>query len=248
MTSLPPLLHSPEEFPRLSEEDCIAIQNTLAPYVLQRNTFWEEMPRTAAGVDLAYWRQGEEEMAVCCVVTVDCQTKQVVEKRQASGRVAFSYLPGCFAFRELPLVIAAAAKLREWPDIFVFDGNGILHPRGMGLAAHASFYLRAPTMGVAKHYYRVDGAESAEPGEEPGSFGEIVKEGQVLGRAVRTRRGVKPVFVSVGNWVTLDTATRLALQLTGGGSRLPLPTWYADLETHTQRQQLREPHRPEKSE
>ena len=66
----------------------------------------------------------------------------------------------------------------------------------------------------------------------------------MLGRAVRTRRGVKPVFVSVGNWVTLDTATRLALQLTGGGSRLPLPTWYADLETHTQRQQLREPHRP----
>ena len=63
MTSLPPLLHSPEEFPRLSEEDCIAIQNTLAPYVLQRNTFWEEMPRTAAGVDLAYWRQGEEEAA-----------------------------------------------------------------------------------------------------------------------------------------------------------------------------------------
>lgn len=229
----------PEQFPDLTEADCIAIQRDLAPHVVQRNAFPEGMPHTAAGVDLAYWRQGEEERAVCCIVMVDCQTKEVVEKQHAAGRVTFPYLPGCLAFRELPLVLEAAAKLREKPDIFVFDGNGILHPRGLGLASHASFYLEVPTMGVAKHYYRVEGAKLSDPDGIPGSYGDIVAEGKILGRAVRTHAGVKPVYVSAGNWIELDTATRLALWLTGEGSHIPIPTRYADLETHFQRQRLK---------
>ena len=163
----------------------------------------------------------------------------MVEKRQASGRVAFSYLPGCFAFRELPLVIAAAAKLREWPDIFVFDGNGILHPRSMGLASHASFYLNTPTVGMAKSYFKVEGARFDPPGPEAGMSSDIVREDRVLGRALRTRREVRPIFVSVGNWIDLDTACKLALALTDQESHIPIPTRYADLETHIQRETLR---------
>ena len=151
----------------------------------------------------------------------------------------FPYIPGCLAFRELPLVLAAAANLNQKPDIFLFDGNGILHPRRMGLASHASFYLAAPTFGIAKHYFRVEGAHFTIPADETGSWSDIVKDGQILGRAVRTHQGVKPVYVSVGNYIDIETVTKLSLMLTDTDSHIPIPTRYADLETHIQRERLR---------
>lgn len=229
---------NPKAFSGLTEADCIAVQRQLAALLSDRSPLTARTVRTAAGVDLAYWREGEEERAVCCIVVLDCETGQVLEKRHAAGTVSFPYLPGCLAFRELPLVVEAAAQLSAPPDIYLFDGNGILHPRKMGLAAHASFYLDAPTAGIAKHYFRVEGASFTEPGQEAGSWSDIVRDGSVLGRALRTRRGVKPVYVSVGNRVDLDTVTALALRLTDGESRIPRPTRLADLETHAQRRIL----------
>lgn len=180
---------NPKAFSGLTEADCIAVQRQLAALLSDRGPLTARTVRTAAGVDLAYWREGEEERAVCCIVVLDCETGQVLEKRHAAGTVSFPYLPGCLAFRELPLVVEAAAQLSAPPDIYLFDGNGILHPRKMGLAAHASFYLDAPTAGIAKHYFRVEGASFTEPGQEAGSWSDIVKDGSVLGRALRTRRG-----------------------------------------------------------
>ncbi|MDE7193662.1 MAG: endonuclease V [Oscillospiraceae bacterium] len=225
------------DFSGLTERDCIQIQRELSPRIVQQNAIAPEDIRTVAGVDIAYWNENGAEHAVCCIVVID-KGRAVIEKQYSAGRVDFPYIPGCLAFRELPPVIETARKLEHKPDIFIFDGNGILHPRGMGLAAHASFYLEAPTMGIAKHYFKVEGAEFTMPPPEKGSFSDIIKNGRVLGRAVRTRGGVKPVYVSVGNHMDIETAARLALELTDEESHIPAPTRYADLETHIMRNKM----------
>lgn len=231
-------LLSINDFSKLSESECIAIQNELSGEIVQNCPLTFEEIRTVAGVDLAYWISGTE-YAVCCIVVVDVKSRQVTEKQWSTGKVDFPYVPGCLAFRELPLVIETAAKLEQKPDIYLFDGNGILHPRRMGLAAHASFYLDAPTAGIAKHYFRVDGAEFAMPDIEKGSVSDIKKDEEILGRVVRTQSGIKPVYVSVGNHMDIDTAVRLALTLTDSESRIPVPTRYADMETHILRGKLK---------
>lgn len=225
------------ELSKLSESECISVQNELSGEIDRSCPLAFEEIRTVAGVDLAYW-SGNAEYAVCCIVVIDVKSRQVTEKQWSAGRVNFPYIPGCLAFRELPLVIETAEKLNNQPDVYLFDGNGILHPRRMGLAAHASFYLNAPTAGIAKHYFRVDGAEFTMPAIEKGSVSDIAKDGEILGRAVRTQSGVKPVYVSVGNRMDIDTAVRLALALTDSESRIPIPTRYADLETHVMRREL----------
>lgn len=230
-------LISVNEFPGLSEGECITIQNELSGELVQSCPLAFDDIRTVAGVDLAYW-SGSAEYAVCCIVIIDVESRRITEKRWSAGRVDFPYVPGCLAFRELPLVAETAAKLARKPDIYLFDGNGILHPRRMGLAAHASFYLDAPTIGIAKHCFKVDGAEFTEPDTEKGSVSDITRDGELLGRAVRTQSGVKPVYVSIGNRMDIDTAVRLALALTDNESRVPIPTRYADLETHIMRKEL----------
>lgn len=226
------------DFSGLSEQDCIQIQRELSPKIVQRNALPPEDIRTVAGVDIAYWNENGAERAVCCIVVID-KSRAVIEKQYSAGEVDFPYIPGCLAFRELPLVVETAEKLEHKPDIFIFDGNGILHPRGMGLAAHASFYLEAPSMGIAKHYFKVEGAEFTMPSGARGSFSDITKDGRVLGRAVRTLESVKPVYVSVGNHIDIDAATMLALELTDEESHIPAPTRYADLETHIMRNKLK---------
>lgn len=228
------------ELSTLSESECITIQNELSSEIVQRCPFAFEEIQTVAGVDLAYWNEQDGgERAVCCIVVIDVKSGAVTEKRWFAGEVRFPYIPGCLAFRELPLVIKAAEKLNQKPDVYIFDGNGILHPRHMGLASHASFYLDTPTMGIAKNYFKVDGAEFTMPDTEKGSVSDITKDGEILGRAIRTQSDVKPVYVSVGNRMDIDTATRLALSLTDKESRIPIPTRLADIETHKMRRELK---------
>lgn len=228
---------SVEMFGDMTENDCIQIQILLSNRVQQVNTTICNGIKTIAGVDLAYWNDSVER-AVCCIVVVDIQSKAILEKSYSTGIVSFPYIPGCLAFRELPLVVAARQKLRMPPDVFMFDGNGILHPRHMGLATHASFYLDRPTLGVAKSYYKIEGATFTPPKNEPGCFTDIVVNGAVCGRALRTRKDVRPVFVSVGNQMDIDTATSLTMSLIEDDSHIPIPTRYADLETHTMRNSL----------
>lgn len=213
------------------------IQNELRKGISLYDSFEVSALKTAAGVDLAYWKNGDVEYAVCCIVVVDIATREVIEKKHFSDRIEVPYIPGFLAFRELPLILKTAKLLETKPDIFVFDGNGYLHPRHMGIATHASFYLDKPTFGVAKSYYRVDKqTDYIEPENEAGSFTDIIIGGEVYGRALRTHRDVRPVFVSVGNHMTLDTVCALALKLTDKDSHVPVPTRLADLETHIQRE------------
>lgn len=219
------------------EEKYLEIQNELKNKISLSDSFQMSDLKTIAGVDLAYWEKDGIEYAVCCIIVIDYNTHDILEKKQFSGKIDVPYTPGFLAFRELPLVLKTAELLEIQPDIFMFDGNGYLHPRHMGIATHASFYLHKPTIGVAKTYFRVDKkTDYIEPAKAAGSFTDIVINGEVYGRALRTHESIKPVFVSVGNRISLDTACTIALNMTNKESHIPIPTRLADLETHIARE------------
>lgn len=177
---------------------------------------------------------------MCCIVVLDMQTLNIIEQQHLLGEVAFDYIPGCLAFREIPLIIETVKLLKTNVDIYILDGNGMLHLRQMGLATHISFYLNKPTIGVAKTYYKVNDIEYIEPSNNVGDTTNIILNGQVVGRALRTHKNVKPVFVSIGNNIDIDTATKIALSTTNKNSHIPVPTRLADLDTHTWRNKYRE--------
>lgn len=222
-----------------NEQEFTRIQNTLKTQIVLHDQFDKANIRTIAGVDLAYWKQDDREYAVCCIVVIDFSTHEVIETKHFSGEITVPYVPGFLAFRELPLVLKTTELLEHDPDLYMFDGNGYLHPRHMGIASHASFYLKKPTIGVAKTYYRADKkTEFTMPDPQAGSYTDIVMNGEIYGRTIRTHTNVKPVFVSVGNGISLDTATELTLQLVDKESHIPIPTRLADLETHRMRTEI----------
>lgn len=222
------------------EKEFLEIQNALKEKISLEDNFDKNNIKNIAGVDLAYWQdKNGREQAVCCIVVIDYAAHEIIEKKQYSGEITVPYMPGFLAFRELPLVLQTVKLLENNIDIFIFDGNGYLHPRHMGLATHASFYLNKPTFGIAKSYYRVDRkTDYIEPEQEDGAYTDIVINGEVYGRTLRTVKGVKPVFVSAGNNISLDTACEIALKLTDKESHIPIPTRYADLQTHIARAEL----------
>ncbi|WP_252237283.1 MULTISPECIES: endonuclease V [unclassified Clostridium] len=221
-----------------SEEEFSKIQKRLAKNITLRNSFYIYDIKTCAGVDLAYWIKDEEEYAACCIVIIDYKTKEVLEKVYSYGKINEPYIPGYLAFRELPLIIKTVEKLKIEPDIFIFDGNGYLHFNHMGSATHASFFLNKPTIGVAKSYLKIKGTDFEMPKEEIGSYNDIIIDDEVYGRVLRSRSNVKPIFISCGNYIDLDTSTEIIINLLNKESRIPIPVRLADLETHIVREKL----------
>lgn len=191
-----------------------------------------------AGVDIAYWETEGTQWGACGIIVVDFVTKGIVEKVHSIGKVSVPYIPGYLAFRELPLILKAAKKFSNVPDLFMFDGNGYLHPNNMGIATHASFFLNKPTIGIAKSYLKVYGVQFQPPENKAGSFENIVVGEEVFGRVLRTRKDVKPIFVSCGNYIDLDKATEVTLHFTNHESRLPIPIRLADLESRNIRRRI----------
>jgi deoxyribonuclease V len=139
-------------------------------------------------------------------------------------KLTFPYLPGLLAFREAPVLLAALALLATEPDLLLFDGQGIAHGRRMGIATHMGILLNKPTIGCAKS--RLVGTFE-EPGTDRGSYKPLVHAGETVGAVVRTRRGVKPIFVSPGTGISLRTAIQIVVQCLDG-YRIPKPTREAD--------------------
>lgn len=140
------------------------------------------------------------------------------------------YIPGYLAFRELPLIIEAAQKLTVTPDLFMFDGNGVLHPRRMGIVKHASFLLNKPTIGIAKNYFKIAGVDYSMPENVVGKYEDIVINNEIYGRVLRTHiDDVKPIFISCGNYIDLPSTTEITMKLINQESRLPIPVRLADL-------------------
>lgn len=175
---------------------------------------------TVAGLDSAYAESGA---VAAAVVVLDARTLTPVDEAVAHGDSAFPYVPGLLAFRELPTVVRALERLSVTPDVLLCDGHGLAHPRRFGLACHLGVLTGLPTVGVAKNGW----GEYAEPGPRRGDRSEVVVAGEVVGRALRTRDGVKPVHVSVGHRADLDSACALVLELTPR-YRLPETTRRAD--------------------
>jgi len=179
-----------------------------------------ERMETVAGLDISV--RGEQGRAAAVVWHVDRQ--QVLERVVVEGTVSFPYVPGLLSFREVPLLLEVLAQLRTTPDVLMVDGQGLAHPRRCGLATHLGVLLDHPAVGVAKS--RLFGRH-AEPGPEKGSWTPLYDDGEVIGAVVRTRTGVRPVYVSVGHRMTLEAAVALTLRCTTR-YRLPEPTRLAD--------------------
>lgn len=222
------------------EKKFIEIQNNFIKDIKLKNSFEKSDIKLTAGVDLAYWEVDKKQYAVCCIVVVDFITKKVIESINVTGEVTVPYVAGFLAFRELPLVLKAVENLKYKPDLFLFDGNGYLHQRHMGIATHASFYLNTPTIGVAKSYLKIEDYLFDMPENESGSYKDIIINGEVYGRALRTHKDVKPIFVSCGNYIDLDMSSEIVMDLISNESRLPIPVRLADLETHKVRQKILE--------
>ncbi len=180
-------------------------------------------PRFIAGVDISSGRAGG--IATGAVVVLSYPQLRVVEMKVAQGRLDFPYVPGLLSFRESPLILAACEGLSVTPDLVLVDGQGIAHPRRFGIASHLGLLLDTPTIGCAKSLLC---GRHEEPGIEPGDYAEIVDEDETIGVALRTKAGVKPIYISVGHMVNLQAAIYW-VTMCCRGYRLPEPTRLAHL-------------------
>ena len=183
-----------------------------------RHTSLKKSPELIAGLDCAFSRDGKRIVAAAVVLEMPDLT--VVETTHAVRKTEFPYIPGLLSFREAPVCIAAVEKIKAEPQLFIIDGQGIAHPRRLGLAAHLGLFLNKPTVGCAKS--RLIGTFE-EPAAEKGTFTELKDKDQIIGAVVRTRTNVKPLFVSIGNKCTLEEAVEIIL-CCAVKYRLPEPT------------------------
>ncbi len=176
-------------------------------------------PEIIAGIDVSV----KGEWARAAVVLLSYPDLTPFHAVTAEMSVPFPYVPGLLAFREGPVVLAALERLTGQPDVLMFDAQGLAHPRRMGLATHLGILLDVPAVGCAKS--RLCGVY-VEPDEQKGSWAVLTDRDEVIGAVVRTRAGVRPVFVSVGHRVDLETAVSLVLSC-ANRYRLPEPTRWA---------------------
>lgn len=197
------------------------IQRELREKVISTRGFGEL--KTIAGADIAVLK-GESKL-LCGIIVFSFPDLDEIERVYCLVEEKFPYIPGLLSFREGPAIMETYKRLENKPDLLMIDGQGIAHPRGFGLACHVGVLLDVPTLGVAKKrlYGRYD-----EPGEKRGSWTPLLSgEGEVVGSVLRTRDGVKPVFVSVGHRIDPDSARETALAC-ARGYRIPEPTRLAD--------------------
>jgi len=186
----------------------------------------KKQPKLIAGIDCAFSKDGKK--IIAAVIVLRLFDFAPVETTSAQRKVTFPYIPGLLSFREAPVCIAAVEKLKTKPDVFIIDGQGIAHPRRLGLAAHLGLFFDKPTIGCAKS--RLTG-QFQEPPLEKGAYTLLKdKKGvkrdtqyETIGAVLRTRTNVKPVFVSVGNKCLLKDAIKITLSC-AVKYRLPEPT------------------------
>jgi deoxyribonuclease V len=196
-----------------------AIQESLRDKVVARDRLGKI--GTVAGIDVGFEKRGTVTRAA--VVVLDFPGLAPVEQAVARRPTCFPYVPGYLSFREAPAVLAALKQLRTRPDLLLCDGQGLAHPRRFGLACHLGLLLDIPSIGVAKS--RLIGTHGEVP-EEKGGWVALEDKGEIIGAVLRTRAGVKPVYVSVGHRVSLATAIDYVMRCTTR-YRLPETTRHA---------------------
>lgn len=216
----------------VSLRDAAVLQRRLAPLVRTRR--FQARVKLLAGADAAYLP--EKNLVLGAAVVWDPEQGAIVEQTWASIPVTFPYRTGFLTFREAPVLLAALARLTLRPQVFLFDGQGRAHPRGIGLAVHAGLWLNAPSVGCAKT--RLVGTYEP-PGSKKGDISGLFYQNKKVGAVVRTRAGVRPVFVSPGHLMDVAGAVRVVLAA-GAGFRQPEPLRQAHLLANRLRARLRD--------
>ena len=224
----------------VSCQEAWAIQATLRELWVGSDQF--KTIRTVAGLDAAFILTGSQAMrqktnhwnqlreanrAIACAVVYQFPHMLEIDRKFAIVPLEFPYVPGLLSFREIPALLAALHELNTQPDLLFCDGQGYAHPRRLGLASHLGVLLDRPTIGCAKSI--LTGTHGPLK-NRAGSWTPLVDDqagGERIGAALRTRDGVRPIYVSQGNRVSLETAIRLTLQV-ADGFRIPRPTRDAD--------------------
>src|SRR6266849_5224662 len=205
----------------LSPDAAAALQSQLASRVIRTDQLKSEV-RRVAGVDMAI--NEENGMARAAVVLLSYPELEILERHVYEEPIRMEYIPGLLSFRETPCIIGAFAQLKRQPDLVMVDGQGIAHPRRLGIASHLGLWLDLPTIGCAKSI--LTGSHEALS-EEAGSWVPLKYRGETIGAAVRTRTRVNPMIISLGHRISLESSIRYVLLCTKG-YRLPEPTRQAD--------------------
>jgi len=219
----------------LSNRQAMDLQKRLACEV--QFTPIEKPLNLIAGLDCALSKDGQRIVAAAVVLRfanaqkclwgqMETSDFELIETTSAAQPLSFPYIPGLLSFRESPVCIAAVEKLKNEPDVFIIDGQGVAHPRRLGLAAHLGLFFDKPTIGCAKSKLTGD---FEEPSVGKGAYSPLKDGDDVIGAVVRTRDNVEPVFVSVGNKCLLTDAIKITLDCTTR-YRLPEPTRLAHME------------------
>jgi len=199
----------------VSAEEAILIQEALKDRIILKKTF--SRIRTIGGGDVAYSKDGY--LLFGAIAVLSFPELEILDRATADGKIPFPYIPSLLSFREGPILIRAFQKLRLKPDMMIYDGQGIAHPRGVGLASHMGLWLDLPSIGCAKTPLL---HEFISPGPSRGSFEWIRREGKKVGAVLRTRDHIKPLFISPGHRTDLSTSNQLILE-SCKGFRFPEP-------------------------
>lgn len=208
---------------QVTREQAKKIQYRLASLVSTKNGIKINSLQLIAGVDISPPDSGG--IATGAVVVLSYPQLELVEMKLAEQRIEFPYVPGLLSFREAPLILAACHKLTASPDLILVDGQGMAHPKRLGLASHLGLLLDVPTIGCAKS--RLCGIHGPV-GEISGNFAELKDRGEIIGAVLRTKDKVKPIYISIGHKINLEDAVFLALECCRG-YRIPEPTRLAHL-------------------
>lgn len=203
----------------LTPLEAIALQRELAPLVSRTDDFGEV--RHVAGVDIGFERNGEVTRAAVVVLALPDLTP--VDQALVRSPTRFPYIPGLLSFREIPAALEAIGALRIRPDMLLMDGQGIAHPRRLGIASHLGLVTGIPSIGVAKTLLV---GKYEEPPQERGAWTPLTHKDEMIGCALRTRVGTKPIYVSIGHRISLDSAIAMVMRCTGR-FRLPETTRHA---------------------
>jgi deoxyribonuclease V len=201
-------------------EEAVKIQNELRSRLILTDQLGDV--NTVAGVDVGF--EDHYKISKAAVAVLSFPTLELVEHQIARCPTTFPYIPGFLSFREIPAILAALAQVQTVPDLIICDGQGIAHPRRLGIASHLGIILDMPTIGAAKS--RLIGTH-AEVGIEKGNFQPLYDKGEQIGVILRTRTKVKPLYISPGHRISILTARDYVLRCTPK-YRLPETTRWAD--------------------
>jgi deoxyribonuclease V len=205
----------------VSVEEAYRIQKDLKKHIVLRDMV--KNPETVGGVDVSYQTHGAY---ACCVIAVfSYPDSQFLCSSHSKRAVTFPYIPGLLTFREGPLVDEAFSLLSIIPDIFIFDGHGICHPSGIGIATHMGIILDIATIGCAKNYLT---GTFTNPGSTRGDTSPLMLEDTLVGYVLRTQNAVKPVFVSPGHKTGIRSSTHICLHCSRR-FRIPEPVRHAHI-------------------